>query len=190
VRIVHSLPRSPNLTSDRYAFRSEEKVALQEIGPRFTLKLRWLKKNIPAVYNLGEAPAPLVIEKDEEDDDPVEASKLEEDAQKEKAQDTPKIRKTIPPKQDEYLWQWKVRFCTDLPLQPPLTLRDLSRTLRLRERLSSCSSVQPVWTRSLHLLSNHRGSPPPQASLEPDPPHSIFHEFRDQMHILNSIDAG
>ncbi|EJD47914.1 Brix-domain-containing protein [Auricularia subglabra TFB-10046 SS5] len=32
----------------RYAFRSTEKVALQEIGPRFTLKLRWLKKSLPA----------------------------------------------------------------------------------------------------------------------------------------------
>jgi glutamine cyclotransferase len=35
--------------SNSYAFRSPEKVALQEIGPRFTLKLRSLKKNIPAV---------------------------------------------------------------------------------------------------------------------------------------------
>ncbi|KZW00033.1 Brix-domain-containing protein [Exidia glandulosa HHB12029] len=31
----------------RYAFRSTEKVALQEIGPRFTLKLKWLKKGLP-----------------------------------------------------------------------------------------------------------------------------------------------
>jgi ribosome production factor 1 len=31
----------------RYAFRSTEKVALQEIGPRFTLKLKWLKRGLP-----------------------------------------------------------------------------------------------------------------------------------------------
>ncbi|KAI4523748.1 Brix-domain-containing protein, partial [Schizophyllum commune Loenen D] len=43
----------------RYAFRSTEKVALQEIGPRFTLKLRWLKKGIPAVQQFGAPPKPL-----------------------------------------------------------------------------------------------------------------------------------
>jgi len=32
----------------RYAFRNTEKAALQEIGPRFTLKLRWLKKGVPS----------------------------------------------------------------------------------------------------------------------------------------------
>ncbi|KZT56893.1 Brix-domain-containing protein [Calocera cornea HHB12733] len=32
----------------RYVFKSTEKTGLQEIGPRFTLKLRWLKKGIPA----------------------------------------------------------------------------------------------------------------------------------------------
>lgn len=33
----------------RYVFKSTEKTGLQEIGPRFTLKLRWLKKGVPAV---------------------------------------------------------------------------------------------------------------------------------------------
>ncbi|KAF6761515.1 anticodon-binding protein [Ephemerocybe angulata] len=87
----------------RYAFRSEEKVSLQEIGPRFTLKLRWIKKNIPAVYNLGESPAALTIEKDDEEDAPVEESENKEEASEEQ----PTRKKTIPPKQDEYLWQWK-----------------------------------------------------------------------------------
>lgn len=87
----------------RYAFRSEEKVSLQEIGPRFTLKLRWIKKNIPAVYNLGESPAALTIEKDDEEDAPVEESENKEEASEEQ----PTRTKTIPPKQDEYLWQWK-----------------------------------------------------------------------------------
>lgn len=90
----------------RYAFRSEEKVALQEIGPRFTLKLRWLKKNIPAVINYGESAAPLTIEKDEEDD-PVEESENKEESEESKE---PKERpRTVPPKVDEFLWQWKVR---------------------------------------------------------------------------------
>jgi ribosome production factor 1 len=30
-------------------FASVEKARLQEIGPRFTLKLRWLRKGLPAV---------------------------------------------------------------------------------------------------------------------------------------------
>jgi hypothetical protein len=57
--------------SSSYAFRPPEKVSLQEIVPRFTLKLCSLKKNIPAVYNLGESPAPLTIGKDDDKDDSV-----------------------------------------------------------------------------------------------------------------------
>jgi hypothetical protein len=33
----------------RYVFDSPTKARLQEIGPRFTLKLRWLKKGLPSV---------------------------------------------------------------------------------------------------------------------------------------------
>src|ERR1700729_1244853 len=47
---------------NRYAFRSTEKVALQEIGPRFTLKLRSLRKGLPAVQNFGEAPKTTEIQ--------------------------------------------------------------------------------------------------------------------------------
>ncbi|KAL0577532.1 Ribosome production factor 1 [Marasmius crinis-equi] len=74
----------------RYAFRSTEKVALQEIGPRFTLKLRSMRKGIPAVHDLGEAPKPL------EFDDETKESQADE-----------KPSKVVPPKQDEYLWNWK-----------------------------------------------------------------------------------
>ena len=102
----HLAPSRSNLPY-RYAFRSEEKVALQEIGPRFTLKLRWLKKNIPAVYNYGESAAPLIIEKDEEEDDPVEESENEEEEEEGK-QPKERPKKTVPPKVDEFLWQWKV----------------------------------------------------------------------------------
>lgn len=71
---------------------------MQEIGPRFTLKLRWLKKGIPAVQNFGEAPKPLEFDAEP----PAEPA---EEAQT----DTP-VAKTQPPKQDEYLWIWKVWF--------------------------------------------------------------------------------
>jgi len=81
----------------RYAFRSPEKVALQEIGPRFTLKLRSLRKDIPAVFNLGEDAKPLAF--DTEEAQPEAASGEDESAGP--------STKVGPPKQDEYLWAWK-----------------------------------------------------------------------------------
>jgi ribosome production factor 1 len=84
----------------RYAFRSTEKVALQEIGPRFTLKLRWLKKGIPAVFRYGEEPEPLVI-----DSHSAVAEESEDQTHQTSAE---KPKKTVPPKQDEFIWAWKV----------------------------------------------------------------------------------
>ncbi|KAF8817462.1 Brix-domain-containing protein [Phlegmacium glaucopus] len=89
----------------RYAFRSTEKVALQEIGPRFTLKLRWLKKGIPAVHDFGEEPQPLILdvppipagEKDQEPSEIPEELPTEQEEHK----------KTVPPKYDEVIWAWK-----------------------------------------------------------------------------------
>ena len=92
----------------RYAFRSPEKVALQEIGPRFTLKLRWVKKGLPAVQNFGAAPQPLEIsvgttEAEEPDHESVSARVGDDDETK---QDVPSAKN--PPKDNDYLWQWKV----------------------------------------------------------------------------------
>ncbi|PPQ72319.1 hypothetical protein CVT26_007276 [Gymnopilus dilepis] len=88
----------------RYAFRSTEKVALQEIGPRFTLKLRWLKKGIPAVYNYGESAPQLTLGTEpslEAGEEKPEGSGSQEGALEERP------KKTVPPKQDEFIWQWK-----------------------------------------------------------------------------------
>ncbi|KAK7023378.1 Ribosome production factor 1 [Paramarasmius palmivorus] len=79
----------------RYAFRSTERVALQEIGPRFTLKLRSLRKGIPAVQNYGESAKPL------------EFDDAEEQAEEANPESDPEPTKVVPPKQDEYLWKWK-----------------------------------------------------------------------------------
>ncbi|KAG8220939.1 anticodon-binding protein [Butyriboletus roseoflavus] len=91
----------------RYAFRSPEKVALQEIGPRFTLKLRWVKKGLPAVQNFGAAPPSLEISVGtEEAEGLVHESPLEgvrDDA--ETKLDAPCTRN--PPKDNDFLWQWK-----------------------------------------------------------------------------------
>ncbi|PCH44307.1 Brix-domain-containing protein [Wolfiporia cocos MD-104 SS10] len=100
----------------RYAFRSTEKVALQEIGPRFTLKLRSLRKGLPAVKNLGEPSKPLEFDTFEEGErgEDMEMADAEATAQGEegegeqsedKAQAKPK--EVVPPTEDEYQWIWK-----------------------------------------------------------------------------------
>lgn len=106
----------------RYAFRSTEKAALQEIGPRFTLKLRWLKKGIPAVQNFGAPAAPLQLAADE----PEGASQNDEPI--------------VPPVTDEYEWQWRVsEFFTVTLSMPDRELR--SRTWRQLDGRSFCDSI-------------------------------------------------
>ncbi|KAJ7902364.1 anticodon-binding protein [Mycena leptocephala] len=56
----------------RYAFRSPEKVALQEIGPRFTLRLQSLRKGIPAVQRFGDEPKPLIFEPEDAETEDAE----------------------------------------------------------------------------------------------------------------------
>lgn len=88
----------------RYAFRSLEKVALQEIGPRFTLKLRSIRKGIPAVFNLAEEPKGLEFDVEPNlDEEPIENPDKEEVSSSSET-----LVKVVPPKQDEYLWKWKV----------------------------------------------------------------------------------
>ncbi|TFK51640.1 Brix-domain-containing protein [Heliocybe sulcata] len=92
----------------RYAFRSTEKVALQEIGPRFTLKLRWLTKGIPAVQHMGE-PAKR-LEFDNGDNDRVDEQSpqdAEEAGKGEQSEEGGSKQGVEPPRQNEYLWIWK-----------------------------------------------------------------------------------
>ncbi|KAJ7498542.1 anticodon-binding protein [Mycena latifolia] len=97
----------------RYAFRSPEKVALQEIGPRFTLKLRSLRKGIPAVQRFGDDPKPLVFEvdsKEEEEgtlEDASNAAEPEAEPAAKAPADTEPPKPVVPPTTDEYLWTWK-----------------------------------------------------------------------------------
>ena len=125
------------ITSSRYAFRTPEKVALQEIGPRFTLKLRSMKKGLPAVRNLAEMPQPLefdVFDEDESKDEniaPADGSgDNASDADADSAENMQKAEENMaPPKSAEFQWIWKV--CTmrllpcfipdpSLPIQPEL----------------------------------------------------------------------
>ncbi|CAL1714845.1 unnamed protein product [Somion occarium] len=101
----------------RYAFRSTEKVALQEIGPRFTLKLRSLRKGLPAVKNFGEVAKDLEFDAFENagEKDQLHASEVnaeddhadEQIADEEGSERPVKLKKTLPPKEDEYQWVWK-----------------------------------------------------------------------------------
>lgn len=132
----------------RYAFRSEEKVALQEIGPRFTLKLRSLRKDLPAVQNFGEAPKAIQIEvgtEAQEDADEAQAREHIGDEQRgpegeggvktgenEGSVDKSEAKKSIkPPTQDEFLWVWKV-CVLKLAVYYPLTLEPTSHSRNWR----------------------------------------------------------
>lgn len=90
----------------RYAFRSEEKVALQEIGPRFTLKMKWLKNGIPATQDLGEPSKPLEFDIGD-DEQPNDGSEPSADAMMGEFESPATVSTTVPPQANEYEWQWK-----------------------------------------------------------------------------------
>jgi len=95
----------------RYAFRSAEKVALQEIGPRFTLKLRWVKRGLPAVQNFGASPDTLEISVGTKElPEPQKQAPTSEQDQETENLPEPVLVPNLP-KDNEYIWQWKVWFC-------------------------------------------------------------------------------
>ncbi|KAI0343211.1 Brix-domain-containing protein [Trametopsis cervina] len=93
----------------RYAFRSVEKVQLQEIGPRFTLKLRSLRKGLPAVKNLGDVSKNPEFDTFGEDESTPEKTMEEGEAQnaEEPEASSSQPKSVVPPKEDEYVWMWK-----------------------------------------------------------------------------------
>ena len=121
------------ISSSSYAFRSTEKVALQEIGPRFTLKLRSLKKGLPAVNYLGDVAKPLEFddfsELEEKTERPVDDQG--EAGETEVPAEAVKPSKSVPPKADEYEWVWKVCFGFDSErsslMNPPQSELETSR---------------------------------------------------------------
>lgn len=98
-------------------FASAHSAKLQEIGPRFTLKLRWLRKGLPAV-TAGDGSIPRGG--GSEDVDEVEMSKQEKKDEDEAMAEMSvgQGRKTtfqemgIPAldEEQEYEWKWKVRL--------------------------------------------------------------------------------
>lgn len=88
----------------RYAFRSVEKAALQEIGPRFTLKLRWVKKRLPFVHTLGRPSRPLALLPKSESENPTDCNSTARG----EAEDARALTEETPYLEDEYIWLWKV----------------------------------------------------------------------------------
>ncbi|KAG6890019.1 hypothetical protein C0992_003364 [Termitomyces sp. T32_za158] len=114
---ARATPHHPELVLNGFVTRLGhavgQKVALQEIGPRFTLKLRSLRKGLPAVLNYGEAPKPLELdigpsEGTEKADQASMPSSTDDNTE---SSDAKPRENFVPPKTDEYLWQWKVNAC-------------------------------------------------------------------------------
>lgn len=127
----------------RYAFTSATEAKLQEIGPRFTLKLRWLRKGLPAVRAAdGSVPRGGDPEEaDAEDDDLARQERLDEDEAMEemgkgvKASTGNVTNLGIPAldADEEYEWKWKVSLSG-------LGFAHLcSQRWRYRDEHSSCS---------------------------------------------------
>lgn len=132
---------------------------MQEIGPRFTLKLKWLKQGLPAVRNHGVPPPKPQIEDEADQEEPVldetviqqdvskgvnveegEEKKSEDKGMQNVEQPPQKSikKKIVPPTDDVYEWQWKVR-CSILTR---IIFSDLnSLNWRPRSELSSSSKL-------------------------------------------------
>ncbi|KAG9029316.1 hypothetical protein FRB95_005480 [Tulasnella sp. JGI-2019a] len=88
----------------RYVFQSTERAGLQEIGPRFTLKLRSMRQGLPAVNQLGAPKRGLEIAKDEDEQEDANA---EAQAAQALSQDQALQKPKKDGKQDEFAWIWK-----------------------------------------------------------------------------------
>lgn len=94
------------------------------------MKLRWLKKGIPAVKNFGEEPQGLAFDSEllqTGDETPSEDTT---------AGTTSTPKKVVPPKQDEFIWAWKVRLLHRGPCHTP-NIDYSSLSWKLQEGLSS-----------------------------------------------------
>jgi ribosome production factor 1 len=105
----------------RYQFDSLTKASLQEIGPRFTLKLRWMRKGLPAVTAAdGRIPGGARGDGEEDDVDVGDDDEMDEDeAMKEigagkivKGKQATREEMGIPAldEEQEYEWKWKPKM--------------------------------------------------------------------------------
>jgi hypothetical protein len=123
------------------------------------LKLRWLKKNIPAVQNFGEDAKPLIFDGEGDSFEgqihpQAEEDEIQDDApQPDEANGSGEPLNIVPPKQDEYIWQWKVRigrFLLDADF-----LIDIMCSLNWK-LLAGHSSYDPLPLSSVKATGRHR----------------------------------
>ncbi|WVQ70826.1 hypothetical protein IAR50_000348 [Cryptococcus sp. DSM 104548] len=111
----------------RYMFSSATSAKLQEIGPRFTLKLRWLRNGLPAVTapdgraptgGDNEAVSDSDSDEEEVDQDAIDRKERddEDEAMKEIGQPTKKasqqkgVKVPALDEEQEYEWKWKPKM--------------------------------------------------------------------------------
>lgn len=114
----------------RYAFASPTEAKLQEIGPRFTLKLRWMRKGLPGVKAAdgrmaagGDKGGDTEFAVDDSDDEDVAQQEKDDEAEAAAAMARGEITPNGQPipaldEEQEYEWKWKVSF--------PLNAKDLA----------------------------------------------------------------
>lgn len=107
----------------RYMFSSATSAKLQEIGPRFTLKLRWLRKGLPSVaapdghvsvggdpaddiYGADVGPNSEEIAQEEKDEEDEALKEIGQPAQKKNAYGETEVPALD--EEQEYEWKWKV----------------------------------------------------------------------------------
>lgn len=128
-------------------FASATSAKLQEIGPRFTLKLRWLRKGLPSVTSAdGQVPRGGDAEDVEVDHDQEQEKMDEDEAMAEmgagKAVRAEEGGIVVPAldEDQEYEWKWKVSRCCMVDTYG-VKLRMCSPRWRFRGGLSSCNDT-------------------------------------------------
>jgi hypothetical protein len=133
-------------------FASPTSAKLQEIGPRFTLKLRWLRKGLPSVT----APDGRIAHGGDPEDDAREEAeaarqeKADEDiAMGELGKPQPVVPQAssvvIPPldEEQEYEWKWKVSGIAGVVMAGLALI--YSQRWKSQEGHSSCEGQSCIW---------------------------------------------
>ncbi|EKC99702.1 hypothetical protein A1Q2_06012 [Trichosporon asahii var. asahii CBS 8904] len=106
----------------RYAFASPTEAKLQEIGPRFTLKLRWMRKGLPGVKAAdgrmaagGDKGGDTEFAVDDSDDEDVAQQEKDDEAEAAAAMARGEITPSGQPipaldEEQEYEWKWKPKM--------------------------------------------------------------------------------
>ena len=136
---LRSLSEARYRANTRYVFDSPTKARLQEIGPRFTLKLRWLKKGLPSVT----APDGRIAHGGNDDLDKVDLEaerKEEDDAMGDIGSGTTPAQQgpIIPPLDQEQEYEWKWRVSLVFLFMKSWVADEYSQRWKFRGELSFC----------------------------------------------------